>query len=162
MSATNAVAANWLDQGDNYSLEQAGTDFAVGFLSDLAGGEIGELVATHGVRSVARGFARAGVPLPGAATNLIQSADDLVSVAGISGFSRGKGGVRIGAVENGDATTVLRNILRQNGVDYDPNVSHYNLPGGGNVGLHPSSSTGGTPTIDYNNGTDRYKIRVGS
>jgi hypothetical protein len=40
----------------NYTSEQAGLDFATGFIGDLAGGGMGELMAKYGARNVARGL----------------------------------------------------------------------------------------------------------
>ena len=52
---------NWAHRGSAYMTEQAVEDFAVGFIGDLAGGGLGELISKYGAESVAKGLSR----LPG-------------------------------------------------------------------------------------------------
>ncbi len=61
LTATGDVMANWLDQGSDYTTVQALEDFMVGFIGDLAGGGLGELLSKYGPKPVAKGLAR----LPG-------------------------------------------------------------------------------------------------
>jgi RHS repeat-associated protein len=60
LSASGDVLANYVRNIDNYTVEQALQDFAVGFFGDLAGGEIGEFVTKYGTKGVARGLSKMG------------------------------------------------------------------------------------------------------
>ncbi|MCR9252380.1 MAG: DUF6443 domain-containing protein [bacterium] len=52
------VSINAFKAGSNYSAQQALQDFAIGFVGDLAGGGIGDLVAKYGAKGVARGITK--------------------------------------------------------------------------------------------------------
>ena len=54
------VLVNALNAGSDYTQEQAMKDFAVGFIGDLAGGGLGELVSKYGAPAVAKGLSRIG------------------------------------------------------------------------------------------------------
>ena len=60
-TAVGDVLINAIDQGSSYSQEQALQDFAAGFIGDLVGGGIGELVGKYGVRGVAAGLRKIGL-----------------------------------------------------------------------------------------------------
>ncbi|MCA6462487.1 MAG: hypothetical protein IM571_09470 [Chitinophagaceae bacterium] len=49
-----------LVKSKEYTTEQAVTDFATGFISDLAGGEIGGLISKYGARGFAKGLSKMG------------------------------------------------------------------------------------------------------
>lgn len=73
------VLVNAISQGSNYSKEQALKDFALGFIGDLAGGGIGELVTKYGVKGVANGLRKMGFDY-----------SDIKKLTGISGRYSGK------------------------------------------------------------------------
>jgi len=50
------VMINWKNRGGEYTTEEALEDFAVGFIGDLAGGGLGELIAKYGSEAVAKGL----------------------------------------------------------------------------------------------------------
>ena len=52
---------NWAHRGSAYTTEQAVEDFAVGFIGDLAGGGLGELISKYGAEAVAKGLFRMGI-----------------------------------------------------------------------------------------------------
>jgi len=54
------VPVNAANNPSGYTQEQAGLDFATGFIGDLAGGGIGELVTKYGTKSVATGLVKLG------------------------------------------------------------------------------------------------------
>ena len=60
LSGVGDVTANYLNDMEGYSTEQAVQDFAVGFIGDLAGGGLGELVSKYGSKSVVKGLGRMG------------------------------------------------------------------------------------------------------
>jgi RHS repeat-associated protein len=55
-TAVGDVVANAMNNPSGYSLNQAGVDFATGFISDLAGGGFGELLSKYGAKNVAAGL----------------------------------------------------------------------------------------------------------
>lgn len=59
-TAAGDVFVNALDQGSDYTKEQALKDFSVGFIGDLAGGGIGELLSRYGAKGVANGLLKMG------------------------------------------------------------------------------------------------------
>lgn len=59
-TAAGDVMVNALHEGSNYSGEQALKDFAVGFIGDLAGGGLGDLISKYGADGVARGLGKMG------------------------------------------------------------------------------------------------------
>jgi RHS repeat-associated protein len=59
-TALGDVMVNALSSGGEYSGEQALQDFAVGFIGDLAGGGMGELVSKYGADAVAKGLSKMG------------------------------------------------------------------------------------------------------
>ncbi|MGG8495190.1 SpvB/TcaC N-terminal domain-containing protein [Tenacibaculum sp. TC6] len=59
-TAVGDVLVNALDQGSSYTKEQALQDFAVGFIGDLAGGGLGDLVNKYGADAVAKGLKKIG------------------------------------------------------------------------------------------------------
>ena len=61
VTAVGDVLVNALYYGNDYSVEQALQDFGIGFIGDLAGGGIGELISKYGTRSVARGLSNLGM-----------------------------------------------------------------------------------------------------
>lgn len=62
-TAAGDVLVNAIHQGDKYSAEQAMLDFGTGFIGDLAGGGLGELIARYGSKGVARGLHKLGIQL---------------------------------------------------------------------------------------------------
>jgi hypothetical protein len=66
-------------QGKEYDGEQALKDFVGGFITDLAGGGIGDIVAKYGVQSVARGLKKLNI-----------TTDIIRKLTGISGNYTGK------------------------------------------------------------------------
>ena len=60
LSASGDVMVEWLNNGSNYSTEQAVQDFAVGFIGDLAGGGLGELISKYGSKAVRGGMRKLG------------------------------------------------------------------------------------------------------
>jgi RHS repeat-associated protein len=56
LTAAGDVAANALHNGKNYSAKQALIDFGVGFIGDLAGGKLNDLLKKYGAKSVAKGL----------------------------------------------------------------------------------------------------------
>ncbi len=64
VTALGDVMVNYFDNPDGYTSEQAMQDFVLGMLSDLGGGELGELLRKYDALNVARGFMRLGVPVP--------------------------------------------------------------------------------------------------
>jgi RHS repeat-associated protein len=56
ITAVGDVLANAANDPSNYSAEQAGMDFLVGFIGDLAGGGMGELLSRYGAKKVAKGL----------------------------------------------------------------------------------------------------------
>jgi hypothetical protein len=60
VSAVGDVLVNAAHQGRNYSGDQALLDFATGFIGDLAGGGLGDLVNKYGAVSVAKGLKKIG------------------------------------------------------------------------------------------------------
>ena len=64
LTATGDVMVNWAHRGSAYTTEQAVEDFAVGFVSDLGGGELGVLINKYGGKAVAKGFQRLGLDVP--------------------------------------------------------------------------------------------------
>jgi hypothetical protein len=62
-TAVGDVISNYgesLVKGKEYTTEQAVTDFATGFISDLAGGEIGGLISKYGAKGFAKGLSKMG------------------------------------------------------------------------------------------------------
>lgn len=59
-TAIGDVMVNAISSGGDYSAKQAIQDFAVGFIGDLAGGGIGELVSKYGATAVAKGLSKMG------------------------------------------------------------------------------------------------------
>jgi hypothetical protein len=59
-TAAGDVVVNALHAGSDYTQEQALQDFAVGFIGDLAGGGLGDLVSKYGSKGVARGLRKMG------------------------------------------------------------------------------------------------------
>ena len=59
-TALGDVMVNALDAGTDYTQEQALQDFATGFIGDLAGGGMGELVGKYGGKAVAQGLHKMG------------------------------------------------------------------------------------------------------
>ena len=59
-TAAGDVLVNAIDAGTDYSKTQALQDFAVGFIGDLAGGGLGELVSKYGTKAVAKGLLKIG------------------------------------------------------------------------------------------------------
>jgi RHS repeat-associated protein len=59
-TASGDVLVNALDAGFNYTQEQALKDFATGFIGDLAGGGLGDLVSKYGAKGVANGLLKMG------------------------------------------------------------------------------------------------------
>jgi RHS repeat-associated protein len=59
-TALGDVVVNAASSGGDYSAEQAMQDFAVGFIGDLAGGGVGELLSKYGSKAVAQGLKRMG------------------------------------------------------------------------------------------------------
>lgn len=57
-TAVGDVMVNAFNQGSNYTADQALQDFAVGFLGDLAGGGLGELINKYGSKGFARGLTK--------------------------------------------------------------------------------------------------------
>jgi hypothetical protein len=55
-TALGDVMINALSSNGDYSQQQALQDFAVGFIGDLAGGGIGELLSKYGAKAVAKGL----------------------------------------------------------------------------------------------------------
>lgn len=49
-----------MDAGSSYTQEQALQDFAVGFIGDLAGGGLGDLINKYGADAVAKGLKKIG------------------------------------------------------------------------------------------------------
>lgn len=60
MTASGDVLVNAINDPGGYTAEQAGIDFATGFIGDLAGGGLGELVAKYGSEGVANGLLKIG------------------------------------------------------------------------------------------------------
>jgi hypothetical protein len=73
VSATGNVLANWAHQESNYSTEQAVQDFALGFVGDLGGGELGSLINKYGGKAIAKGFQRMGLDAPEQALRSIET-----------------------------------------------------------------------------------------
>ena len=61
VTAIGDVLVNALHEGSNYTQAQALQDFAVGFIGDLAGGGIGELISKYGVQGVASGLRKMNI-----------------------------------------------------------------------------------------------------
>jgi hypothetical protein len=59
-TAAGDVFVNALNNRSDYSAEEALIDFAIGFLGDLVGGEIGDVVNKYGSKAVANGLLRMG------------------------------------------------------------------------------------------------------
>ncbi|NME68496.1 RHS repeat-associated core domain-containing protein [Flammeovirga aprica] len=59
-TASGDVLVNALSAGSNYSKEQALQDFATGFVSNLAGDALGELISKYGSGIVAKGLSKMG------------------------------------------------------------------------------------------------------
>ncbi len=59
-TAIGDVMVNAFNAGTDYSQEQALQDFATGFIGDLAGGGLGELISKYGASSIAKGLGRMG------------------------------------------------------------------------------------------------------
>ncbi len=59
-TASGDVLVNAINAGSDYSQNQALQDFATGFIGDLAGGGLGELVAKYGSKGVANGLLKMG------------------------------------------------------------------------------------------------------
>lgn len=59
-TAIGDVMVNAFNAGTDYSQEQALQDFAVGFIGDLAGGGMGELLTKYGAKNVAKGIEKMG------------------------------------------------------------------------------------------------------
>jgi RHS repeat-associated protein len=59
-TAVGDVLVNAVSQGTDYNGEQALQDFAVGFVGDLGGGEIGDFVSKYGAERVAIGLSKMG------------------------------------------------------------------------------------------------------
>ncbi len=62
-TAIGDVMVNALDAGTDYTQERALQDFAVGFIGDLAGGGMGELMNKYGGKAVAQGLSRMGIDI---------------------------------------------------------------------------------------------------
>ena len=60
ISAIGDVTVKYFSDINGYSMNQAIKDFAVGFIGDLSGGGLGEIVSKYGSRAVARGLSRLG------------------------------------------------------------------------------------------------------
>ena len=61
VTAVGDVLVNALYYGNDYSVEQALQDFGIGFIGDLAGGGLGELISKYGSKSVAIGLKKLGI-----------------------------------------------------------------------------------------------------
>ncbi len=59
-TAVGDVLTNALNQGSNYTAQRALQDFGIGFIGDLAGGGLGELVTKYGIKSVSSGLKKMG------------------------------------------------------------------------------------------------------
>ncbi|MDP3929704.1 MAG: hypothetical protein Q8R57_11835 [Bacteroidota bacterium] len=59
-TAVGDVLVNAVSEGSDYTGEQALQDFAVGFIGDLGGGEIGDFVSKYGAEGVAKGLSKMG------------------------------------------------------------------------------------------------------
>ncbi|GAB4160281.1 MAG: hypothetical protein Tsb0033_15980 [Winogradskyella sp.] len=57
-TAIGDVTVNYFNDMDGYTTEQAMQDFAIGFIGDLAGGGLGELISKYGTKHVANGLKR--------------------------------------------------------------------------------------------------------
>ncbi|PLK43913.1 hypothetical protein [Emticicia sp. TH156] len=57
-TAAGDVLVNAINNPSGYTAEQAGIDFATGFVGDLAGGGMGELLSKYGAKQVASGLVR--------------------------------------------------------------------------------------------------------
>ena len=60
LTAAGDVVVNAANDPSGYTKEQAGLDFATGFIGDLSGGGLGELVTKYGTKSVATGLVKLG------------------------------------------------------------------------------------------------------
>lgn len=60
-TAVGDIMVNAFEQGSSYSTEKAIQDFAVGFIGDLAGGGMGELLTKYGSKAVAKGLGKMGI-----------------------------------------------------------------------------------------------------
>ena len=70
LTAVGDVTVNYLHNPKDYTTEQAITDFSVGYIGNLAGGGLGELITKYGIKSVARGLSKLGFNLK-AISNLV-------------------------------------------------------------------------------------------
>jgi RHS repeat-associated protein len=96
-TAIGDVMINAFDQGTNYTKEKAVQDFAVGFIGDLAGGGMGELVTKYGAQNVAKGLLKIGFDYPfiakamgGGVRNISKSVDGVTSTRMVEGWAKGK------------------------------------------------------------------------
>ena len=60
-TASGDVLVNALHYGEDYTAEQALLDFGIGFIGDLAGGGIGDLIERYGIPNVANGLRKMGL-----------------------------------------------------------------------------------------------------
>ena len=60
-TASGDVLVNALYYGEDYTAEQALLDFGIGFIGDLAGGGIGDLIERYGISNVANGLRKMGL-----------------------------------------------------------------------------------------------------
>lgn len=128
LTAVGDVTVNYLNDMSGYSTEQAVKDFAVGFIGDLAGGGLGDLVSKYGASSVAKGLGRMGFDY-GAITRMMgggvrainKTINGVTSTRMVQGWAQGKVAVigrnmdRVRAFANGAGAEVW------NG--FDPNLS---------------------------------------
>lgn len=54
------VLTELLDKGSDYSTEQALQDFAIGFVTELAGGKLGDLISKYGAKGLVGGLKKMG------------------------------------------------------------------------------------------------------
>ncbi|MCA9730929.1 MAG: hypothetical protein H6696_14285 [Deferribacteres bacterium] len=104
-TATGDVLVNALNAGSDYSQEQALQDFATGFLGDLAGGGVGELINKYGGMAVANGFLKAGLEIPQSVLNSASSLSGLsvgdLRRVNLGGVSKLGGGINSSSVALG-------------------------------------------------------------
>ncbi len=94
LSAAGDVIANALHSGKSYTEQQAVMDFGLGFISDLAGGELGDLLSKYGAKSVAKGMEM--MKLPNSYIKKVTGIDLSLKTTPLSNYTKGSGKTRVG------------------------------------------------------------------
>jgi len=124
------VLVNAANNPNGYTGEQAGIDFATGFIGDLAGGGIGELISKYGAKNIANGLMnKLGIDygtvmkmLGGGIKSINKTINGVKSTRMLQGWAKGKVAV-IGRDMKGRVEKFAKGIGAEYWTGWDPNLT---------------------------------------